>query len=335
LARASNKTKYNTYEDIVYETKNKTKFIEEYFGRIAYDDTLTEAYTVMYNKYGYYKDCLKTNLRLHLIKILQKGGFVVSYIKDIVARKNVKMTDETAEHRDAIYVYDNPKVKAWTIKYIGPKDYEDDKFMYKILDIHQKRDVKWLHTIKYYLSMYHRSKSQLLPSKNPFDDYDAEEVALNTPDNRGILDIFSSNAKFRVQCENTFSPDKVISLTTQLYYLELYKYELKYRCDPESGIYELRGVLGDKAKFRNVMANVFNKKYLSATSEGYDLTKDFYGMISTVFKPLYHKRQVGKSRKMEYYYKDVEKLLPIVEKMIDHKDFDIDILLKHLNNKKN
>ena len=323
--QAKDKAKYKTLQDCISKTQEQEKFIEKFFGVNGYCEELLYIYIDLYNKFEYHKDCLESNLRLHLFRILKNHGFVVKTL-DVVKRSNIspsKMKKLKTEHREMLYRYETKEVNEYIIKNLGATCYEDREYIESILHIFRNKHIPDIHNIKHYL----------YKCLELYDDPELTE--------EDALEKYSEILKIKVSVKSAFNINKVND-DTKFYFLYFFKNDLDYKINDETNevmINENWSKPETKELFKKVMANIIGKK-VSEKCEGYELTKDMYSMYSHIFPALYYSKQVKGNRKrkepstQKYYYKDKHTLLPIVSKMIEHDGYEYDdsILTKAINN---
>lgn len=337
LKKQAHHRKYETLQDCILsktQEQEQEKIIEKLFGVNGYCEELLDIYIDLYNKFEYHIDCLKSNLRLHLFRILKNHGFVVKTMDD-VKRTNIcpsKMKKLKAEHRELLYNYENEEVKEYIIKNLGAICYEDREYIESILHIFRNKHIPYIHNIKHYLKLFSKTKKQLGDKYKCLELDDAPEIT-----EEDALEKY-----YKVSGKSAFNINKVNDdITTKFYFLDLFKNDLDYKINDETNevmINENWSKPEMKELFKQVMSNIIGKK-VSEKCEGYELTKDFYSMYSNIFPKLYYtKQKKGKKRgdksTQKYYYKDKHTLLPIVSKMIEHDGYECDdsILTKAINN---
>lgn len=312
-------TDYATYEDFVEYNKNRVDFGVKLFGETGFSQTLLDKYMLLYNKFGYYDSCLATNARLHLIKILEKNGFIIKQLKNTIKRKNISKQDEreaVEAHREELYNYEHPDVKDTITKYWNEDTYKDKEYVENMLFLWTDNLLKDVFTLRRYILIYNQSQADI----KLLNKYGNEH--------KGVGDKIQEITKCNIDYKNAFTLEKLDNLIeTKLFVINLFKTDLDYKVDEETYEVVINEKWADpklKDIFMNSMKNLFHLKH-SEECEGYPLKKDFYGMINQVFPKFYYPKQArlkgkdSKKRVMKYYYQEQKDLLRIVEDMLVKK----------------
>ena len=332
----SHNRKYETLKDCELKTRANTDIIVKIFGNTGYDPHLEELYLDLYTKFDYYRDCLNTNMRLHLFRILTHHGFIVKK-QDKIIKPNIstrEITELSREHREEIFTYDNEIVRDWIIKYMGRDKYEDKNYVESILYLFIEKLLPNVHTIHYYLKLFGRSEKSIewINKMKPvlldeFDNIDLEP--LRPTEITDKLNFFGEKLRRSCMSQNAFNIGKINdNITTKFYFSQIFKNDLEYKIDPKTKeIIHNEKFSTDSMKnlFRTIMKHIIFKK-CSEDTEGYGLKKDMYGLLNNIFPKLYYTKQVKGNRKkkepskQKYYFNDSKCLLPIVKDLFENSE---------------
>ncbi len=312
-------TDYATYEDYVEYNKTRADFGKKLFGETGFSQTLLDKYMLLYNKFGYYESCLATNARLHLIKILEKNGFIIKQLKNTLKRKNISKQDEreaVETHRDELYNYEHPDVKDTVTKYWSEDTYKDKEYVEKMLFLWKENLLKDIFIVRRYILIFNKSQAVIRYMNLDGDKHLGLEHAVRT------------DTKWNIECKRAFTLEKLDNLIeAKLFVINLFKTDLEYNVDEETNEVLINEKWEDpklKEVFMKSMKNLFHLKH-SDDCEGYPLKKDFYSMINQVFPKFYYPKQkrIEGVKKMVYYYKEDKDILRIVEDMLE-KEYNKD-----------